>query len=38
MKTLITFGDVLFFVGGFAACWFFKAKIVAAIDWIKAKF
>jgi hypothetical protein len=37
MATLVSLGDVLFFGGGFAACWFFKDRIVAAIAWVKAK-
>ncbi len=37
MTTLASPGDVAFFAGGFAACWFFKDKIIAAVARVKAK-
>jgi hypothetical protein len=38
MAGFVAFGDVLFFAAGFAACWFCKDQIVAAVAWVKAKF
>lgn len=35
---MVLFGDVVFFITGFAACWFAKPYIEAAVAWVKAKF
>lgn len=38
MTGLVMFGDLVFFITGFAACWFSKSYIEAAAAWVKAKF
>lgn len=37
MAAFVSIGDVLFFAAGFAASWFCKDKIIAALAWAKAK-
>jgi hypothetical protein len=38
MSGLVVFGDLVFLALGYAACWFSKSYVEAAIAWVKAKF
>jgi hypothetical protein len=38
MSGLVMFGDIAFLMAGYAAGWFSKPYIEAAIAWVKAKF